>query len=123
MYTGLSMRKSFFCILIGCIAGLLLSAILFVVFHQHAVFGAECAKKYRLTNAMLDCDEYEESVTRLHELDSKLNEATERYVREGTAVRVAVWTRDFTTKQWAASNETEAFAPASLLKLPLLITY
>lgn len=36
---------------------------------------------------------------------------------------MSVWVRDQKTFQWAASNEYERYAPASLLKLPLMVAY
>lgn len=81
-----------------------------------------CAKNYPFINKNLDCD-YNDSAARLHALDTLLTNATHLYVQEGKASRVSVWVRNLSTKQWAASNETELYSPASLLKLPLMISY
>jgi beta-lactamase class A len=34
-----------------------------------------------------------------------------------------VWVRDLKSGQWAATNENDRYAPASLLKLPLMVAY
>ncbi len=82
-----------------------------------------CQQKYPFTSQMLDCTVYDMSVASTKALDAKLNDATAEYVKEGKAKRVSVWVRDLNTGQWAASNEFDTYAPASLLKLPLMIAY
>jgi beta-lactamase class A len=56
-------------------------------------------------------------------LTKRLIKATALYIKEGKATRISVWVRDLESKQWAASNENDRYAPASLLKMPLMIAY
>ncbi len=88
------------------------------------VYGREkCAQAYEFTSASLGCSQYGESVVRMRALDQSLNDAVNLYLKNGKAKRISVWTRDLETKQWAAVNEFDTFTPASLLKVPLMITY
>lgn len=82
-----------------------------------------CTKQYSLTNQSLDCALYDARANQLQALDAKLEAATDQYIKEGKATRVSVFVRGLRTRLIAASNENETFAPASLLKLPLMIAY
>ncbi len=85
--------------------------------------GSECFRKYFLTNRHLDCNEYEESLSTVQALSAKYDAAIKIFVDSGKAERVSVWTRDLDTRLWAASNEFEQYAPASLFKVPVMIAY
>jgi beta-lactamase class A len=82
-----------------------------------------CAKQYYLTNQSLDCAHFDARVDQLQALDAKLQAATDQYVKDKRATRVSVFVRGLLTRQFADSNENDTFAPASLLKLPLMIAY
>lgn len=82
----------------------------------------DCSKSFPYTNSTLDCN-FDNVAARLHALDAKLNDAATLYVQEGKATHISIWVRDLHTGQWAASNENDTYSPASLMKLPLLITY
>lgn len=114
---------AFFNILIT-LSGILLGiAMTIVYFHSQTLQKEACVQKYSLTSPALDCATYEDSSARLKALDQALDDATALYIKEDKATRISVWVRDLETKQWAASNETARYAPASLLKLPLMIAY
>jgi beta-lactamase class A len=82
-----------------------------------------CQSNYPLLNGMIDCDTYNESAQEVKTLDKEFDESIAQYVHEGKAARVSVWVRDLNTKQWAATDETEPYIPASLLKVPIMIAY
>ncbi len=88
-----------------------------------AFFNGECIKQYPLTNRTLDCDTYDDANAKLHELSGSIKDIADSYIAIGKAKRVSIWVRDLTTLQWASVNETERYAPASLFKTPLMITY
>lgn len=108
---------------VGLVVGLLPFALQLYSSQDEVVQQNECFKKYNFTDQSLDCTTYENSSSRLGELNEKLNQATVQYISGGKAARIGVWVRDLKTGQWAASNEFETFVPASLLKVPLMITY
>lgn len=83
----------------------------------------ECSKKYPLTNTTLNCSEYEESLIAVQTLTKKFDETIKVFIATGKAERISIWTRDLNTKLWAASNEFEKYAPASLFKVPVMIAY
>lgn len=83
----------------------------------------DCLQKYRFTSASLDCAGYTESAERLQTLDQKISDARRLYIEAGKATRISVWVRDLESKQYAATRENETYAPASLMKVPLMIAY
>lgn len=82
-----------------------------------------CAQQFPLTDKRLSCAEYAESRDNMQALSAKLTHIAQSHVSEKKAVRVSVWVRDLITRQWAAYNEHDQYIPASLLKVPLMITY
>ena len=102
----------------------------FSVFGAHYLWGHSkgfaqgyCLKEYPLTNPNLSCDEFEDANTRLRALFADMQEFEKRIKQDGSATRISIWVRDLQTNQWSALNETEQYIPASLLKLPLMLTY
>jgi beta-lactamase class A len=88
-----------------------------------AFFNGDCIKQYPLTNRVLDCDTYDATSAKLQELNQDLDDLEDSYISQGKATRISIWVRDLTTLQWAAVNETERYAPASLFKTPVMIAY
>lgn len=87
------------------------------------VADATCFKLYPLTSHSLDCAAYDDSASRLKKVDAAIDTATALYIKEGKATSISVWVRDLEAKQTASNNENQRYAPASLLKLPLMIAY
>ncbi len=82
-----------------------------------------CRSQYPHTSRTLGCISFDTNSERMQALNASLDKATAVYVGEGKATRVSIFVRDLVSQQWAASNENEVYAPASLMKLPLLIAY
>jgi beta-lactamase class A len=125
------MRASHLCFLIGLVVTGIFVGILASLLYNTALGGRigadlKCQKAYPLTSQSIPCDDYEVSAEALYKLEKKFNDAVEDYLQTGKAARVSVWVRDLETKQWAATKENDRFdqyAPASLLKVPLMIAY
>ncbi len=82
-----------------------------------------CELDHPFTSKSIGCAQYAESTDRIKQLDASLDDAVQTYVTAGKATRISVWTRDLETTQWASTNETERYEPASLFKVPLMIAY
>lgn len=82
-----------------------------------------CLKDYPLTSRSLDCGQHDQSEAHMQVVQALIEAESTRHIREGHAARVSVWVRDLETRRWAASNSTELFAPASMLKVPIMIAY
>ncbi|MBC7836760.1 serine hydrolase [Acetobacteraceae bacterium] len=94
-----------------------------IYFHTRTTSHQACFAEYPLTSQLLDCDESLNTSARLSDLENTLQAAAPEYKRQGKANRISIWVRDLKTLHWAAVDEFETYAPASLFKVPLMITY
>lgn len=56
-------------------------------------------------------------------LEKKLKSKIDGYINDNSATEIGIYFRDLKTGRWTGVNEDGKFAPASLLKVPLLIAY
>jgi len=85
---------------------------------------ADCKNAYRLLNSFVACNLPEEkNLEMVKVLDSEINELINSSIKDKKATKISVFFRDLTSKKWVGINQNENYAPASLLKLPLLIAY
>ena len=77
---------------------------------------------YKYTNPLLEC-ESATIPTELRPFKTRLEEVVNKIIDEGRASQIAVYFRDLNNGPWFGVNEDEAFTPASLLKVPLMISY
>lgn len=80
---------------------------------------------YRLINPLLECEIGEETIGNAEVMPSK--NAIEDLIKARTKryglTHVSVYYRDLNNGPWFGINEREKFAAASLLKVPLMMTY
>ncbi|HVY72770.1 MAG TPA: serine hydrolase [Candidatus Paceibacterota bacterium] len=115
-------------VVLGVVAGAGLLFFIYVVTGTRAYVVAKrardnCHDQYPLISRSIGCVTLDDTTERLRSLDILLDSTTDLYVKEGKAKRISIFIRDLVSQQWAASNENETYTPASLMKLPLLITY
>jgi len=80
-------------------------------------------EKHQLISPLLDCaEESDETISA-----NRLKNLVEKYINEsksaGKASVVAVYYRDLNNGPWFGINSSTDFTPASLLKIPLMLTY
>ena len=82
----------------------------------------ECKSDREFISPDIACDEG--SISDKTEALKKLTDIeVEKHVKTGNVKRIAVFYRNLDNRQWFGVNENESFAPGSLLKLPLAISY
>ena len=59
----------------------------------------------------------------LKPLTDRLNSVIQQAKSNNQATRISVYFKDQATSHWTGINETDTFAPASLIKIPMMITY
>ncbi len=102
--------------------GLLLGSVGTVIFHDRDEDFKEVRSKgsYTFINPLLECEnvdlEYSNTITKLQDVITPLIDQLEK---EGKAEFISYYFRDLNNGPWFAVNETEAFSPASLIKLPI----
>ncbi len=79
---------------------------------------------YQYINPLLSCDISEDTPSpSLGALQQKLQSETTSLIKSGEAKRVSVYIRLMDSGKWTGVNQNDRFAPASLMKVPILITY
>jgi hypothetical protein len=116
-------RKLYVRVFFAGLVGMLLGAGIVAWYIPAHTGQSTCSKNYPLINSAVDCGDYEQSAENLQNIDSAADDAVALYIKEGKATNASVWVRDLTTQQWASTNEYDRYAPASLLKVPLMIAY
>jgi beta-lactamase class A len=78
----------------------------------------------QLTNPILECDTSTTLFNKeLHPFKQAVEDLVNRQLAIGKADKISLYFRDLQDGPWFGINEDEKFAPASLLKLPIMITY
>ncbi len=81
----------------------------------------DSSNKLPFINPLLECSDYE--ITELKSFKEKIINTTEDYKQRGSIREASVYFRELNNGLWIAMGEDEIFAPASLLKLPLAMSY
>lgn len=81
--------------------------------------------KYKFTNPLLGYDSAESTTefTEYKPLENKITQLIQQKTTAQEADHVSVYFRDLDLGRWVGINENDAYDPASLLKVPLMITY
>lgn len=80
--------------------------------------------KYQLINPLLECDSISfSSNIALDSLKNKLDSLIDSLESSHQLNLVSIYYRDLNNGPWIGINEKDDFSPASLIKVPLLITY
>lgn len=78
---------------------------------------------YELINPLLECERAQRGPRReLIHVDEELRAAVSRVLASGRAAHVSVYFRDLNNGPWIGINEQAEFSPASLLKVPIMMT-
>lgn len=91
----------------------------------HQYEEALCMQKYSLINAEIVCEDHDHAIDKANytELKGEIERYIETLNADGVASHVSVYFRDLVNGPVMGINETEDFAPASLLKVPLAFVY
>ncbi|MDO8601283.1 MAG: serine hydrolase [bacterium] len=86
--------------------------------------GSDCDNNFPLLNQAVVCDFSEEkNLEAVQSLEIKTNDLISSLKKEGKISRVSVFFRDLSSKKWFGISQNEKYAPASLLKLPMIMAY
>lgn len=81
----------------------------------------DCSDQFDYLTPTIDCNEYDERSQKIAFLEDEIEDYLDENVAEGD--RVGVWVRDLKSKRFAGVNSQSQFYLASLLKVPLLVSY
>ena len=77
--------------------------------------------EYEFISPLLECDSFESK--ELNSFDEGIYESASLLMENGSIDDLSYYFRDLNNGVWVGLNEEEEFAPASLMKLPLMISY
>jgi beta-lactamase class A len=78
-------------------------------------------KGYKYISPLLECADFHDINNKI--LEEKINILIEKNKKNKNITYASVYWRDLNNGPWVGINEKENFAPASLLKVPLMIAY
>lgn len=77
---------------------------------------------YRFISPLLRCDVPTPAGTKaMQELSEKINNYIDSTLAANTAENISVYFRDVRSSEWFVLNENDTYAPASLLKVPIMM--
>ncbi len=115
------MRPYIFAIGAGCFIVGALATLLFVTLFKTSENG--CVSEYKHINPEPDCEIYDQRSEKLQALQASLESKVQALELRSDIDRVSVFTRDLTTRRFAAVNDDKVYILASLLKVPILMSY
>lgn len=77
--------------------------------------------QFPLISPLLECTTNESK--ELSSFDDEIDVVSDRLMSNGTITDISYYFRDLNNGLWMGINENEKFAPASLMKMPLMISY
>jgi beta-lactamase class A len=78
---------------------------------------------HSLTNPLLQCEQYVSPQLSFAILKRELNKYIAEQRKKGTVRNISVYVRDLNNGPWIGIGEHDDFAPASLLKIPIMVAY
>lgn len=129
------MKKQVILISIGLVAGIILTIILgyFGVFGSKGLSQPDSSGvayftqdnlEYKFIKPLLDVEYVnQEDSLRQFPLHNKIKTLVEKEIEKNPDVKIGFYFNDLNNAGWFGVNEDEKFIPASLLKLPMLISY
>jgi beta-lactamase class A len=80
-------------------------------------------KQYKFTNPLLECDSNIGNTFFPNSMKNKIEQYITNQTSQGKVTNVAVYFRDLNNGPWFGINQSALFSPASLIKVPLMMTF
>ena len=78
---------------------------------------------YSFINPLLECFSEKSDTPENYKLQKNIEELVSKKIKENKITEASVYFRDLANGPWIGINENEKFTPASLLKVPIMISY
>lgn len=78
---------------------------------------------YRFISPLLECQTQSSHNNNFLELKTALDSIIDQFINKGYISQASVYLRDLNNGPWIGINEGEKFSPASLMKVPIMISY
>lgn len=100
---------------------LLIIIILQFVFYLSKDESNNCKEQFKYLTPITDCNEFDDRSQKMSSLEGEISSYINNKTEDGD--RLGVWVRDLNSKRFAGVNSQTQFYLASLLKVPLLVSY
>lgn len=81
------------------------------------------ASGYKFISPLLECEMFRDGIPEIRLFRARVERLVNGIIRRGDATHVSIYFRDLNNGPWFGINEQEGFAPASLLKVPVMLAY
>jgi beta-lactamase class A len=82
-----------------------------------------CDKDYPFINQDIDCATFDQTADQVDELHEQVDKIVQNEKSAHHIDRASVFFRDLNTRRWFGVDDTDAYYPGSLVKLPLAMAY
>jgi len=111
----------------GILVSTVLNVLIFKLFLQKeknasTPISSRVVSKYAYTNPLIECELYPRINKNLTPFEDRLNIYISDAISNGKTKQVSMYYRDLINGPWIGINEEEQFSPASLLKVPLMMS-
>lgn len=91
--------------------------------HELPVSIRQNSSEFKYINPLLFVDNSKEDFSEYKPLEKDMREYIDHAVSNNRATKVSVYFRDLNTSRWGGINERELYAPSSMLKVAVLMSY
>ena len=116
--------------LVACLVLVLLGSLIGYYLGRHAqrsldgnIFPEHRSGGYRFINPLLECEMPLSYSNSMSDLENGLSRKVDELIRQKKVSHVSIYFRDLNNGPWIGIHENERFSPASLMKVPILISY
>ncbi len=81
------------------------------------------SSEFQYINPLLFIDNSKEDFSEYKRLEKQMRDYIDESVKNGNASKVSVYFRDLNTSRWGGINERDLYAPSSMLKVAILMSY
>lgn len=112
------------CITVSLVAGLIIGLLISLYFNYHSFTKTEVHETgYPYISPLLECFSEKSDSPENYKLKQKIKDLITSHINSKDITEASLYFRDLANGPWIGINENEKFTPASLLKVPVMITY
>lgn len=112
------------CIVVSLISGLIIGLLISLLFDYQPSTKTEIHETgYPYISPLLECFSEKSDSPENYKLKQEIKESIASHISNKDITEASLYFRDLANGPWIGINENEKFTPASLLKVPVMITY
>lgn len=122
--SNFSKLRAIFVLLVFTLLGFVIGVLVNITSSKRNVFDeTRLPQQYEFINPLLECDSSIGDYKSLTKAEAGVSEYIQTSKLEGKISSASIYYRDLNNGPWFGVNEHEKFTPASLIKVPMMISY